>query len=209
MTDAALRKRFQALREHGPLARPDLPVPRRTPALRQLRRSQVELLPRLTAALVGDGHARRVLAASDPDGHGVIFAEVLTPGRRTATSDASATRSDAMRKESHAQRPNQEPCHRLRRTGPCPHSPLLLEDPRACVRGRGFRRWLPPGSPTGRRRVRVLARRRTARGDSPGGLRPRQGRDRRDGRLARRGRRRARHAGERGPGWLVRGVQGP
>lgn len=90
VTDAALRKRFQALREHGPLARPDLPIPRRTPALSLLRRSQVKLLPRLSAALVGDGRARRVLAASDPDGHGLIFAEVLTPGRRTATSDASA-----------------------------------------------------------------------------------------------------------------------
>jgi DNA-directed RNA polymerase specialized sigma24 family protein len=91
VTDAALRKRFQALRKHGPLARPDLPVPRRTTALSQLRRSQVKLLPRLAAALVGDGHAPRVLAASDPDGHGLIFAEALTPSPRTATSSACAT----------------------------------------------------------------------------------------------------------------------
>jgi DNA-directed RNA polymerase specialized sigma24 family protein len=89
VTDAALRKRFQALREHGPLARPCLPVPTRTPALAQLRRSQVRLLPRL-AARVGDRHARRALAASDPDGHGLIFAEALTSGCRTATFDASA-----------------------------------------------------------------------------------------------------------------------
>lgn len=90
VTDAALRKRFQALREHGPLARPDLPIAARTPALAQLRRSHVKLLPRL-AARGGDRHARRVLAASDPDGHGIIFAEALTPDRRTATFDASAT----------------------------------------------------------------------------------------------------------------------
>jgi hypothetical protein len=91
LSDAALRKRFQALREHGPLARPRLPIQRRTPALSQLRRGQVELLPRLAAGLVGGGHSRRVLAASDPDGHGLIFAEALTPGRGTATSDASIT----------------------------------------------------------------------------------------------------------------------
>jgi hypothetical protein len=98
VTDAALRKRFQALREHGPLARPALPILRRTAALCQLRRSQVKLLPPLVAALAGDGPARpgngparRVLAAGDPDGHGLIFAEALTPGRLTATSDASAT----------------------------------------------------------------------------------------------------------------------
>jgi DNA-directed RNA polymerase specialized sigma24 family protein len=91
LTDAALRKRFQALRKHGPLARPDLPIPRRTPALSQLRRSQVELLPRLATALVGDGRGPRVLAASDPDGHGLIFAEALTPSPRTATSDTCAT----------------------------------------------------------------------------------------------------------------------
>jgi DNA-directed RNA polymerase specialized sigma24 family protein len=81
VTDAALRKRFQALREHSPLARPDLPVPTRTPALSQLRRSQVGLLRRLAVGLVGDHPAQRVLATSDPDGHGVIFAEALTPGR--------------------------------------------------------------------------------------------------------------------------------
>jgi DNA-directed RNA polymerase specialized sigma24 family protein len=98
VTDAALRKRFQALRGHGPLARPDFPVPRRTPALFQLRRSQVGVLRRLAVALIGDDPARRVLAASDPDGHGVIFAEALTPGRRAATSYASATNDRTRRK---------------------------------------------------------------------------------------------------------------
>ena len=91
VTDAALRKRFQALRERAPLARPDFPIPKRTPALRQLRRSQIQVLPRLAAAAVGEGHARRVLAASDPDGHGMIFAEALTLGHRTATSEVSVT----------------------------------------------------------------------------------------------------------------------
>ena len=91
VSDAALRKRFQELREQAPLARPSLPLPRRSPALVQLRRSQVELLPRLAATLVGDRQSGRALAASDPDGHGLIFAELLTPGRPTATSDASAT----------------------------------------------------------------------------------------------------------------------
>ncbi|MBX3229928.1 MAG: hypothetical protein KIT84_26160 [Labilithrix sp.] len=92
VTDAALRKRFQALREHSPVARPDIPIPTRTPALSELRRSQVKLLPRLTVAL--GGHARRTLAAGDPDGHGLIFIEALTPGRRTATPGTSAVKGD-------------------------------------------------------------------------------------------------------------------
>jgi DNA-directed RNA polymerase specialized sigma24 family protein len=79
VTDAALRKRFQALREQGPLARPDLPLSSsRTPAHPQMRRSQVELLRRLAT--------RRMLAASDPDGHGVIFAEELTSDHSAATA---------------------------------------------------------------------------------------------------------------------------
>jgi DNA-directed RNA polymerase specialized sigma24 family protein len=84
LTDAALRKRFQALREHGPLARPELPVAERPPALRQ---SQVGLLPRLAR---GD-RAARVLSAGDPDGHGIIFAEVLTERRPAATTEAPPT----------------------------------------------------------------------------------------------------------------------
>lgn len=93
VNDTALRKRFQALRERGPLERPQLSLPERTPLLARLRRSQVELVPRL-AAQADERKAPRVLAASDPDGHGVIFTEVLTKGDRTATptrniSDAS------------------------------------------------------------------------------------------------------------------------
>jgi DNA-directed RNA polymerase specialized sigma24 family protein len=106
VTDAALRKRFQALREQAPLARPDLPVATRTPALSRLRRSQVDVLPRLAVAPVGDGPARRVLAASDPDGHGLIFAEALTPGRRTATSHASATNARTLAKGSPCSTPS-------------------------------------------------------------------------------------------------------
>jgi len=88
VTDAALRKRFQALRDQAPLARPSLP---QLPRMPELRRSQIDLLPRLAATLVGDRQSGRALAASDPDGHGLIFAELLTPGRPTATSGASAT----------------------------------------------------------------------------------------------------------------------
>ena len=90
VSDAALRKRFQALRARAPLARPELARPERTPARARLRRSQVALLPRLAGPLAG-GHASRVLAATDPDGHGLIFTQALTRGRRTATSEASAT----------------------------------------------------------------------------------------------------------------------
>ena len=90
VTDAALRKRFQALRAHAPLARPEQPVAARSPSLLQLRKSQVQLLPRLASKLAGEGGARRTLAVADPDGHGLIFAEVLTNGRRTATTGVPA-----------------------------------------------------------------------------------------------------------------------
>lgn len=90
LSDAALRKRFQALRDHAPLARPDLPTPARTPALSRLRRSQVELLPRLQATVAADEEAGRLLAVADPDGHGVLFAEALTSARPTATTGVSA-----------------------------------------------------------------------------------------------------------------------
>jgi DNA-directed RNA polymerase specialized sigma24 family protein len=70
VTDAALRKRFQALRASAPLARPAVV---RTEIPRQLRRVQVSALPRLAAS--------RALATSDPDGHGLI----LTFGGGTAT----------------------------------------------------------------------------------------------------------------------------
>ena len=74
-----------------PLLVPTFPFPRGPPLSPNYAVARSRLLPRLAVALVGDGPARRVLAASDPDGHGLIFAEALTPGRRTATSDASAT----------------------------------------------------------------------------------------------------------------------
>jgi DNA-directed RNA polymerase specialized sigma24 family protein len=89
VTDAALRKRFQALREYAPLARPEVSLTPRTPVLSLLRRSQAGVLRRLTVALGAALLARPVVAASDPDGHGIIFAEALTPGRPAATSGAS------------------------------------------------------------------------------------------------------------------------
>jgi RNA polymerase sigma-70 factor (ECF subfamily) len=90
VTDAALRKRFQDLREHSPLARVDLRLPPRTAAVVQVRRSQVELLPRLVATQADAGAGSRVLATSDPDGHGLIFATALTSDRGSATYGASA-----------------------------------------------------------------------------------------------------------------------
>jgi hypothetical protein len=98
VTDGALRKRFQALRQHGPLARPELASPTRTAALSRLRRSQVALLPRLALALVAAAPARRIVAASDPDGYGLIFAQVLTKVGRPATSSAPATNERTRRK---------------------------------------------------------------------------------------------------------------
>jgi len=102
VSDAALRKRFQALRERGPLARPQRRAPTRSDAVARLRRSQVALLPRLAAALPQQGPATRLLGVSDPDGHGLIFSEVLTAGRLAATPRASA-RCDAARR-------NGDPC---------------------------------------------------------------------------------------------------
>lgn len=95
VSDTALRKRFQALRAHAPLTRPRLPVALRTPALAKLRSSQVALLPRLPPVPADGSQPRRVIAASDPDGHGLIFVEALTTRPGSATSDASAL-SDRM-----------------------------------------------------------------------------------------------------------------
>jgi DNA-directed RNA polymerase specialized sigma24 family protein len=92
LSDAALRKRFQALRARAPLARPALPVRARTPAHARLRQSQVGLLPQLASARPGDG---RVLATSDPDGHGIIFTEALTDRPRAATTGAPAPHEQA------------------------------------------------------------------------------------------------------------------
>ncbi|PZR09171.1 MAG: hypothetical protein DI536_23345 [Archangium gephyra] len=69
VSDAALRKRFEALRARAPIERPEATSNRAPP---QLRRSQVGALPTLA------GKSARVLAASDPDEHGLIFTEVLT-----------------------------------------------------------------------------------------------------------------------------------
>lgn len=106
VSDAALRKRFQALRAHAPLARPNLRAPVRTPILNRVRRSQVDLLPRLAAARVASDRAGRVVATSDPDGHALIFAQVLTRSSPAATGGASATTDRVQSKEN--------PCSTLR-----------------------------------------------------------------------------------------------
>lgn len=87
VTDAALRKRFQALRSYAPLARADVPLRPRTAALTRVRKSQIALLPRLAGLVTGP----RVLATSDPDGHGLIFAQALTTSVAAATSGALAS----------------------------------------------------------------------------------------------------------------------
>jgi len=87
VTDATLRKRFETLRAHGPLRRPSLLPPPRTPTLSALRKGQVSLLPKLATRATGP--VRRVLGTPDPDGHGIIFTEVLTPSGTTATSSES------------------------------------------------------------------------------------------------------------------------
>jgi DNA-directed RNA polymerase specialized sigma24 family protein len=87
LTDVALRKRLQGLRQRAPLARPQFTKPSaRSPAL---RRSQVAVLPQLAARRDKGGHPRRLIALSDGEGHGIIFSEVLTNARGAATSNAS------------------------------------------------------------------------------------------------------------------------
>jgi DNA-directed RNA polymerase specialized sigma24 family protein len=81
LSDATLRKRIQGLRERAPLARPEFTE--RAVFFPQVRRTQVGLVLRLASSLEGRG---RMVAASDCDGHGIIFAEVLTNERATATT---------------------------------------------------------------------------------------------------------------------------
>jgi len=90
VSDAALRKRFQALREHGPLARPARPRRAATPPHPRLRATQIAVLGHLCDD-TRVGTPRRALAIADPDGHGLIFTEPLTIAARTATTGASAT----------------------------------------------------------------------------------------------------------------------
>ncbi len=73
VSDATLRKRFQALRDPGPLARPAARILARNAGATMLRRSQVRLVPRLATLRAAAG--ARVLAFSDPDGHGIVVAE--------------------------------------------------------------------------------------------------------------------------------------
>jgi DNA-directed RNA polymerase specialized sigma24 family protein len=88
ITDAALRKRLQGLRERAPLARPRFAE--RSAGSPSLRRTQVGLLPELAPRLEGCRGSGRLIAVSDGDGHGIIFSEVLTNARGTATANARA-----------------------------------------------------------------------------------------------------------------------
>jgi DNA-directed RNA polymerase specialized sigma24 family protein len=99
LTDAALRKRFQALRAQAPLAKPELPSRSAVPDRVGLRRAQVGLLRRLVGLpgysaggvipATAVETACRLLGASDPEGHGIFFAEVLTPTPCAATPPRS------------------------------------------------------------------------------------------------------------------------
>jgi hypothetical protein len=84
LTDAALRKRLQGLRQRAPLARPQFAEP--TARSSGLRRTQVAVLSRLPPRLDGCRHSARLIALSDCEGHGIILSEVLTNTRGTATS---------------------------------------------------------------------------------------------------------------------------
>jgi hypothetical protein len=84
LTDAALRKRLQGLRERAPLARPQFAEP--TARSADLRRTQVAVLQRLPPQIAGYRPRGRLIALGDCEGHGIIFSEVLTNARGTATS---------------------------------------------------------------------------------------------------------------------------
>jgi DNA-directed RNA polymerase specialized sigma24 family protein len=89
VNDTALRKRFSALRGHAPLSRRDLPTaPRHADGA--MRLSQVKLLPSFAGRRARDAQVGRVLGAADPDGHGIIFTELLTTERDAATARALA-----------------------------------------------------------------------------------------------------------------------
>lgn len=90
LDDAALRKRFQALRERAPLEKPELRLPFRTPTLHRLRRSQLRLLAQLARRRSSGRRAPRLLAIGDPDGHGIILSEALTSGPCAATTGTSS-----------------------------------------------------------------------------------------------------------------------
>ncbi len=82
--DAALRKRFQALRARAPLARPPMRTHVPSPPL---RRAQLEVLPHLAKRTP----SARVLGIRDPDGHGVFLAQAFTSKPAPATADASCS----------------------------------------------------------------------------------------------------------------------
>jgi hypothetical protein len=82
LTDAALRKRLEGLRRRGPLAPPQFAEG--SPCSAHLRPTQVRVVSQLTCRSRG-----RLIAVSDPAGHGIIFAEALTNGGAAATTGVS------------------------------------------------------------------------------------------------------------------------
>ncbi len=88
ITDAALRKRLQGLRQRAPLARPQFFERWGSPSA--LRRTQVGVLAQLSPPVVAGRGGGRLIASSDPDGHGIIFSEALTNGGASATSHAAS-----------------------------------------------------------------------------------------------------------------------
>ena len=91
ISDAALRKRLQGLRQRTPLARPRLAEPSAGSAA--LRCTQLGALRHLAPRVRGGRGSPRLIAVSDPDGHGIILSAALTNGRGTATSNVSLPRS--------------------------------------------------------------------------------------------------------------------
>ena len=87
ITDAALRKRLQGLRERAPLARPQFEE--RGTRFPELRRAQLAQLAQLMPRPRTGHGTRRLLAVADGDGHGLIFSEALTNGSVTATTHTS------------------------------------------------------------------------------------------------------------------------
>jgi hypothetical protein len=100
LTDAALRKRLEGLRRRGPLAPPQFAE--RSPSSADLRRTQLAVVAELACRSRG-----RLIAVSDPEGHGIVFAEALTNRGATATTGASppiAGANGLFQKEHHVER---------------------------------------------------------------------------------------------------------
>ncbi len=99
VTDATLRKRFQLLRQRAPIERPVFSFSMRIPAV---RRAQTTILSQLAG---GTRLGQRLLAACDPDGHGIIFSNAFTKSESAATSEMPSVNSP-LSKGTHAEPTN-------------------------------------------------------------------------------------------------------